>query len=103
VVIKKAERATLTVTILTERCKGTFFRKQNTVSCLKIFFFTEAFARKCHAAYVIPAQAGIQTEDFHINSLASRFRGNDGILLFGESLTPMDQHFRDATPGNSNH
>ena len=31
-------------------------------------------------------RAGIQTEDFHINSLDSRFRGNDGILLFGESL-----------------
>ena len=47
---------------------------------------TWASARKCHAAYVIPAQAGIQTEDFHINSLDSRFRRNDGILLFGESL-----------------
>ena len=35
--------------------------------------------------FVIPVQAGIQTEDFHINSLDSRFRGNDGILLFGES------------------
>ena len=26
------------------------------------------FARKCDAAYIVPAQAGIQTEDFHINS-----------------------------------
>jgi hypothetical protein len=45
--------------------------------------------------FVIPAQAGIQTEDFHINSLDSRFRGNDGrgndgILLFGESLCQMN-------------
>jgi len=53
---------------------------------LRSGFHNRAFARKCHAAYVIPAQAGIQTEDFHINSLDSRFRENDGILLFGESL-----------------
>ena len=41
---------------------------------------------------VIPARVRIHKNEVHLMRLDSRFRGNDGTLLFGEYLILRGQH-----------